>query len=114
MGPQIRVFEQEDAYKNAGLGKFLVGDSLQPAYDPGHLTQFQQDSQEDHMTRQCAWCATYLDFVHSGTCVTHGICESCAERIRQSIAEELTPPSDGRVMVDALPRPNLAPLISTR
>jgi len=41
------------------------------------------------MTRQCAWCATYLDFVQSETCVTHGICESCVERIRRSALEQL-------------------------
>jgi ferredoxin len=66
------------------------------------------------MTRQCAWCATYLDFVQSETCVTHGICESCVERIRRSIVEELTPPSDDRVMVDAHPRSDLTPSISAR
>jgi len=59
------------------------------------------------MTRQCAWCATYLDFVQSETCVTHGICESCVDRIRRSILEELVPPSDDAVM-DAHQRPDLA------
>jgi len=46
------------------------------------------------MTRQCAWCATYLDLVQSETCVTHGICESCMERIRRSTLEELAPPPE--------------------
>jgi len=46
------------------------------------------------MTRQCAWCATYLDFVQSETCVTHGICESCVERIRRVTLEQLAPPSE--------------------
>jgi hypothetical protein len=63
------------------------------------------------MTRQCAWCATYLDFVQSETCVTHGICESCVERIRRSILEELTAPDD-RVMVDTQPRSEVLPSIS--
>ena len=60
------------------------------------------------MTRQCAWCATYLDFVQSETCVTHGICESCVERIRRSILEELVPPSDETVVIDAHARPDFA------
>lgn len=60
------------------------------------------------MTRQCAWCATYLDFVQSETCVTHGICESCVDRIRRSILEELVPPSDEAVVMDAHTRPDLA------
>jgi ferredoxin len=46
------------------------------------------------MTRQCAWCATYLDLVQSETCVTHGICESCVGRIRRATLEQLAPPSD--------------------
>jgi hypothetical protein len=50
------------------------------------------------MTRQCAWCARYLDFVESETCVTHGICESCVERIRRSFLEELLPPAEEVVM----------------
>lgn len=61
------------------------------------------------MTRQCAWCATYLDFVQSETCVTHGICESCVERIRHSLVEELVPPSDEVVTMDARTRPDFAP-----
>jgi len=60
------------------------------------------------MTRQCAWCATYLDFVQSETCVTHGICESCVDRIRRSILEELVPPSDDAVVMDAHQRSDLA------
>ena len=60
------------------------------------------------MTRQCAWCATYLDFVQSETCVTHGICESCVDRIRRSILEELVPPLDEAVVMDAHQRPDLA------
>ncbi len=35
------------------------------------------------MTRQCAWCERYLSFGTSGR-VTHGICDSCAEQIRES------------------------------
>lgn len=46
------------------------------------------------MTRQCAWCTRYLDLVQSETCVTHGICESCVERIRHSFLEELVPPAE--------------------
>jgi hypothetical protein len=53
------------------------------------------------MTRQCAWCATYLDFVQSETCVTHGICESCVDRIRRSTLEQLVPPSDETVVIEA-------------
>jgi hypothetical protein len=49
------------------------------------------------MTRQCAWCATYLDFVQSETCVTHGICESCVERIRRATIEQLGPPPENLV-----------------
>lgn len=60
------------------------------------------------MTRQCAWCATYLDFVQSETCVTHGICESCVDRIRRSMLEELVPPSDDAVVMDAHQRSDLA------
>jgi hypothetical protein len=60
------------------------------------------------MTRQCAWCATYLDFVQSETCVTHGICESCVERIRHSFLEELVPPAE-EVVRTAHSRPDLAP-----
>lgn len=52
------------------------------------------------MTRQCAWCATYLDFIQSETCVTHGICESCVERIRKSTLEQLVPPLDTHTPVD--------------
>lgn len=52
------------------------------------------------MTRQCAWCATYLDFVQSETCVTHGICEKCVERIRRSSLEELAPPSESILVTD--------------
>lgn len=55
------------------------------------------------MTRQCAWCATYLDFVQSETCVTHGICESCVERIRKSTLEQLVPPLDTHAPVDLAP-----------
>jgi hypothetical protein len=60
------------------------------------------------MTRQCAWCATYLDFVQSETCITHGICESCVDRIRQSVLEQLVPPPDEAVGRDAHVRPELA------
>ena len=60
------------------------------------------------MTRQCAWCATYLDFVQSETCVTHGICESCVDRIRRSMLEELVPPSDDVVVMDPHQRRDLA------
>jgi hypothetical protein len=61
------------------------------------------------MTRQCAWCATYLDFVQSETCVTHGICESCVERIRKSTLEQLVPPSNDVVMMDSHASVDLAP-----
>lgn len=61
------------------------------------------------MTRQCAWCATYLDFVQSETCVTHGICETCMERIRKSTLEQLVPPTDDVMIVDGQQRPDLAP-----
>ena len=37
------------------------------------------------MTRQCAWCDRYLSVVPSATQVTHGICDSCAERIRHTV-----------------------------
>jgi hypothetical protein len=50
------------------------------------------------MTRQCAWCTRYLDFVQSETCVTHGICENCVERIRHSFLEELLPPAEEAVL----------------
>jgi hypothetical protein len=63
------------------------------------------------MTRQCAWCATYLDFVQSETCVTHGICESCVERIRRSTLEELAPPSESILVKDGQARPDLGPSI---
>ncbi len=59
------------------------------------------------MTRQCAWCASYLDFVESETCVTHGICESCVERIRRSTLEQLAPPADEIVFTEAHGRPDL-------
>jgi hypothetical protein len=38
------------------------------------------------MTRQCAWCDCYLDLYQSGSEVTHGICEACAERIMLGLA----------------------------
>jgi hypothetical protein len=47
--------------------------------------------QEGSMTRQCAWCDCYLDPVQVGADVTHGICDRCAERIRQSMLEGVTP-----------------------
>ena len=62
------------------------------------------------MTRQCAWCATYLDFVQSETCVTHGICESCVERIRRSTLEQLAPPSETLLAPDN-GRADLAPSV---
>ena len=58
------------------------------------------------MTRQCAWCATYLDFVQSETCVTHGICESCVERIRHATLEQLAPPAENILAVDGQGRPD--------
>jgi hypothetical protein len=61
------------------------------------------------MTRQCAWCSIYLDLVQSETCVTHGICETCAERIRHSTLEQLAPPSDDIILADAHARSGLAP-----
>lgn len=61
------------------------------------------------MTRQCAWCAMYLDLVQSETCVTHGICESCVERIRHSFLEELVPPSDDVVIMDARSKSDCPP-----
>ena len=64
------------------------------------------------MTRQCAWCATYLDFIQSETCVTHGICESCVERIRRSTLEELAPPSESVLVNDGQARPDLGPSIA--
>jgi hypothetical protein len=39
------------------------------------------------MTRQCAWCERYLSFGTTGH-VTHGICDQCAQHIRQSLQEE--------------------------
>jgi hypothetical protein len=66
------------------------------------------------MTRQCAWCASYLDFVESETCVTHGICESCVERIRRSTLEQLAPPSDEIVFTEAHGRPDLASSVHPR
>lgn len=65
------------------------------------------------MTRQCAWCTTYLDFVQSETCVTHGICESCAERIRHSILEQLGPAPD-TVLAGDKGQTDFAPSLSTR
>ena len=59
------------------------------------------------MTRQCAWCATYLDVVQSETCVTHGICESCVERIRHATLEQLVP-SEGILVSDGQGRPDRA------
>jgi hypothetical protein len=66
------------------------------------------------MTRQCAWCATYLDLVQSETCVTHGICESCVERIRRAALEELAAPLEGVLVEGVLVgdgpgRPDLTP-----
>lgn len=65
------------------------------------------------MTRQCAWCATYLDFVQSETCVTHGICESCVERIRRATLEQLSPPPE-TVLGGDNGRPELTPSLSVR
>ena len=65
------------------------------------------------MTRQCAWCATYLDFVQSETCVTHGICESCVERIRRATLEQLGPPPE-TVLAGDKGRPDFAPSLTTR
>src|SRR6476619_3396709 len=62
---------------------------------------------EGVMTRQCAWCATYLDFVQSETCVTHGICASCVERIRRSTLEELAPPPEKILVGDGHLAPSL-------
>ncbi len=62
---------------------------------------------EGAMTRQCAWCATYLDFVSSETCVTHGICESCVERIRHATLEELAPPPEKILVGDGHLAPSL-------
>ena len=59
------------------------------------------------MTRQCAWCATYLDFVQSETCVTHGICESCVERIRNATLEQLAPPPENFLVGDGQGRSGL-------
>ena len=39
------------------------------------------------MTRQCAWCERYLSFGTTGH-VTHGICEQCAQQIRESLQEK--------------------------
>jgi hypothetical protein len=61
------------------------------------------------MTRQCAWCATYLDFVQSETCVTHGICESCVERIRRAAVEQVAPSLEGVLVGDSQGRPGLTP-----
>jgi hypothetical protein len=66
------------------------------------------------MTRQCAWCASYLDFVESETCVTHGICESCVERIRRSTLEQLAPPADEIVFTEAHGVPDLASSVHPR
>jgi len=63
--------------------------------------------EEGAMTRQCAWCAVYLDLVQSETCVTHGICESCVERIRRATLEQLAPPAES-VLVSEKGRPELA------
>jgi hypothetical protein len=63
------------------------------------------------MTRQCAWCATYLEFVESETCVTHGICERCVERIRRATLEELAPPPD-RLLAGERATPELAPSLT--
>ena len=65
------------------------------------------------MTRQCAWCATYLDLVQSETCVTHGICESCVERIRRATLEELSPPPEP-VLTGDNGRPEFGPSLSAR
>jgi hypothetical protein len=75
-----------------------------PLVNTRHLTL---SWQEDTMTRQCAWCATYLDFVQSETCVTHGICESCVERIRNATLEQLAPPSDAVRIGDGQARVDL-------
>lgn len=42
------------------------------------------------MTRQCAWCQCFLDGRSGEPCITHGICEGCARRLRQSMHQ---PPS---------------------
>ena len=65
------------------------------------------------MTRQCAWCATYLDLVQSETCITHGICENCVERIRRSTLEQLAPPPEN-VLVGETGRPEFAPSLTVR
>ena len=60
------------------------------------------------MTRQCAWCDCYLDLVQSETCVTHGICERCVERIRHSMPEALAPSPEDILLTpnsDARPSP---------
>ncbi len=62
------------------------------------------------MTRQCAWCDRYLSLDTSEPFITHGICECCAEQVRDSfrkspavsdILEEmlLTQQATGREMV---------------
>jgi hypothetical protein len=67
------------------------------------------------MTRQCAWCATYLDLVQSETCVTHGICESCVERIRNATLEQLGPPAESILTLDGQARVDLArPVLGLR
>lgn len=69
------------------------------------------------MTRQCAWCATYLDFVQSETCVTHGICESCVERIRRATLEQLSPPlspAPESLLAGDKGRPDFAPSLTSR
>jgi|SwirhirootsSR3_FD_contig_31_5280510_length_286_multi_2_in_0_out_0_1 hypothetical protein len=59
------------------------------------------------MTRQCAWCATYLDCVQSETCVTHGICEACVERIRHATLEQLAPPPESVLPLEGQVRADL-------
>jgi len=45
--------------------------------------------------------------VQSETCVTHGICETCVERIRNATLEQLAPPSDALLIGDGQARPEL-------
>jgi hypothetical protein len=52
-----------------------------------------------------------MDFVQSETCVTHGICESCMEKIRNAALEQLAPPSESFLSGDGQARPNLTSLL---
>jgi hypothetical protein len=45
--------------------------------------------------------------VQSETCVTHGICESCVERISNATLEQLAPPSDAVRIGDGQARVDL-------